>query len=145
MSQFQSNTNMLKLSSILKNIKKKRDKTACEVVQHQKQPPVKGQERKKPQRKNIKNYARGSNSSTSSSSDDDARANPFLENSQEEGAQNDNIVAPNPLEKFAFVKQLKKGLPPVNKKSCNIFDQSQAKTAVPSTSYVLKGLIYFEF
>jgi hypothetical protein len=138
MSQFQSNTNMLKLTNILKNIKKKRDKTACEVVQHQKQPPVKGQQRKKPQRKNVKNDVRESNSSSSSSSDDDGGANPFLDDSPHEEEPTDDVVAPNPLEKFAFVKQPKKVFPTTSKTSCNIFDQ-----AGPSTSYVSKGLIQF--
>lgn len=131
MSQFQSNTNMLKLSSILKNIKKKRDKTACEVVEHQKQPPVRGPRPKQPQRKN-----KDVSSSSSSSSDEDEPL--FMEEVPNFEEQADNVVAPNnPLDRFAFVKQTKKCLPPTSKKSFNFFDQSQAMA--PTTSTAEKG------
>ncbi|XP_059486449.1 DNA helicase MCM9-like isoform X2 [Neocloeon triangulifer] len=52
MSQFQSNSNMQKLSSILKNIRQNRDKTACEVVEHQKNqgPAAKTAKAKRPKK-----------------------------------------------------------------------------------------------
>jgi len=156
MSQFQSNANMQKLSSILKNIKQNRDKTACEVVDHQKQPAVRARAPKKPKKTNPA-VVKGPFSSSSSSEDEGGDAAPEVNNgteidgtkttqqrkrimviesssSENEDQQLDDILAPKPgvnLKKFAFDKQAPKQMASTSK-SNNFFNLPQKSIFKPA-------------
>ncbi|CAB3360901.1 Hypothetical predicted protein [Cloeon dipterum] len=84
-SQFQSNTNMQKLNCILKNIRKNRDKTACAVVDHQKNPT--GAKRVWKEKPKKTQAVRGPFSNSSSSSEDEKSPSDDEEENNEQPSQ----------------------------------------------------------